>query len=615
MGACYFSLGISIPLEWVDEGHIVYPSWRVSQGAIPYRDFGHLYGPSLFWVNGALFRAFGEDLMILRVFILLLKTSSAIFVYNLAARVASQVWALAAFAITLVVWGLPFPIFTTPYASYYGLTLSLAGILVVAALPKRTILACIIAGMCFGLATTFKQTTGIFGAMAVALFLLTESNNEANSSGTAILLLARAVRYLVLVAAAGTLAAYMTPQEDMWSLLIIFTPAWIIIARLVHAEYRGNISPASQAQSLACFISLGTGMALPLLLCASYFASLGLFDQLWLNTIAGVPGYMNWYVPLSGPQLLLPWAGLWLVAVLINVPTIRQSLTVIIVLVTVGIVSTTALVIQADFNTRWWFWSTRELMHLLPALVTFTALAMWYCSNSTEHEPASGEVRSSRLLMIYASTSLLFLHPSGDIWHVLLCLPVFLPLLARQLYLSASGSKWRTSIAAVGVAALLIPGAHDLINESAHKTDNKHTLKRASGIAANDPAARQVARLVRLLEQPAYRERPLFVMSGKQMIYFLAGRTSALEEYELGLYLLKTNVLNKAGYEALLDADAMIERLRETRALVIEDSQDHSSKLFRDALPEVAQFIEENYAPAEWKGRFGLRAPLSERGG
>ncbi|HJW70340.1 MAG TPA: hypothetical protein VJ829_13340, partial [Candidatus Binatia bacterium] len=39
--ALYFVLGITRTLEGTDEGHLVYMSWRVSQGALPYRDFHH----------------------------------------------------------------------------------------------------------------------------------------------------------------------------------------------------------------------------------------------------------------------------------------------------------------------------------------------------------------------------------------------------------------------------------------------------------------------------------------------------------------------------------------------------------------------------------------------
>ena len=65
--AGYFLVGIGIGIEGVDEGHLVYLSWRVAEGALPYRDFQHWYGPATFFFNGALFRLFGPDLLVVRL--------------------------------------------------------------------------------------------------------------------------------------------------------------------------------------------------------------------------------------------------------------------------------------------------------------------------------------------------------------------------------------------------------------------------------------------------------------------------------------------------------------------------------------------------------------------
>src|SRR5262245_17480694 len=73
VAAAYFLHTIGSQIDWVDEGHLVYMSWRVSQGALPYREFHHIYGPSTFFLNGLLFRLFGPDLFVTRLSVLVLK--------------------------------------------------------------------------------------------------------------------------------------------------------------------------------------------------------------------------------------------------------------------------------------------------------------------------------------------------------------------------------------------------------------------------------------------------------------------------------------------------------------------------------------------------------------
>src|SRR5262249_46380133 len=73
VAAVGFWPGLWLSLEWVAQGQIVYGAWRVARGDLPYRDFVHMYGPSLFFLNGALLRWFGEDLAVIRIALLVVK--------------------------------------------------------------------------------------------------------------------------------------------------------------------------------------------------------------------------------------------------------------------------------------------------------------------------------------------------------------------------------------------------------------------------------------------------------------------------------------------------------------------------------------------------------------
>src|SRR5207247_9965012 len=128
VAALYF-LGVALrTIEWTDEGQIVYPSWRVADGAVPYVDFHHLYGPSVFLLNGALLALFGRDLRTIRLSLVVVKAAVAALVYAAARRLAPRPVAFAAAAVLIAAWGVPIWLCNTPYASYYGSALCLASL-------------------------------------------------------------------------------------------------------------------------------------------------------------------------------------------------------------------------------------------------------------------------------------------------------------------------------------------------------------------------------------------------------------------------------------------------------------------------------------------------------
>src|SRR5215475_6599118 len=173
VAAAYFALGCTLTLEWADEGHLIYQSWRVSNGALPYRDALHLYAPSVFLVNGLLLHLFGPQLLVIRASLVLLKAVLAALVYQSARQLASWPFALAVYALFVAMWGAPMWLFNAPYASHYAVVVVLVGVLAFLQLRQRAPLrACALAGVCFGVATTFKQTSGFFAFAAFVLYLL-----------------------------------------------------------------------------------------------------------------------------------------------------------------------------------------------------------------------------------------------------------------------------------------------------------------------------------------------------------------------------------------------------------------------------------------------------------
>jgi hypothetical protein len=105
----------------VDFGRELYLPWRLSHGALLYRDAGDFYGPLSQYVNAELFRLFGPGLMVLAWANIALMGAVLCLIYALFARAwgrasatAACVAFLALFGCSVGVWG-NFN-FVTPYA-------------------------------------------------------------------------------------------------------------------------------------------------------------------------------------------------------------------------------------------------------------------------------------------------------------------------------------------------------------------------------------------------------------------------------------------------------------------------------------------------------------------
>src|SRR5207249_791576 len=81
LAALYFHGTVMSTIELMDEGQVVYSSWRVAEGEMPYVGFHQLYGPSVFFVNGALLKLFGVDLRVIRLSLVALKALVAVLAY------------------------------------------------------------------------------------------------------------------------------------------------------------------------------------------------------------------------------------------------------------------------------------------------------------------------------------------------------------------------------------------------------------------------------------------------------------------------------------------------------------------------------------------------------
>lgn len=175
-----------VGLRLLDEGYILYNSWRFAAGDTPYVDFFVLYPPAMFLMIAGPIKAMGIEAAALagRASVVLAAGAASWLVYALVRRVADKTTALVCAGVSLC-WGVP--VYNTPFPNWYCLPLLLGSALVLArrAEGRRYAVTTVWAGVLIGLAATVKQSIGVLGlvTLAVSLTLLSEPGERLRRVG------------------------------------------------------------------------------------------------------------------------------------------------------------------------------------------------------------------------------------------------------------------------------------------------------------------------------------------------------------------------------------------------------------------------------------------------
>ena len=636
LAACYFSLGRTLSLEWTDEGMIVYPSWLVAGGATPYLEFRHVYGPSLFFLNGALFRLFGPDLAVIRLALVVVKAGVATSVYAASRALAPWPFAFLAYVLCVAVWGTPWWVFNTPYANHYSLLFNFLALLGFLALRHRFRLACAVAGVGFGLAATFKLTSGIFALVGFVLFLLwnTAAAGAAGSRTRSARLAwgVRLIRSAALAAAFAVPLAYVGRRNTVWNLLVLCAPLAVNIVLLSWREARARLDPEGRRRSVVGMLWAVVGLAAPLGVYVLYYAHLGSLDRLVADLLTELPSRFTWFVPLSAPDFRPTLLGFAAVSAVLAVwqwrraPLGRSGIAVAALLLCGCLAALLVVVrdaaaapgIRPYLFLMGWYGDVIPVVGAIPfvtvACVTF---AIWRGAHRPGAPPRDGAESADGdsplgVFYFFAVVSLLFLYPAADFWHLIMGLPAFLPLLAFVLSRchrvidaapSARGGVWLSALtAAVVVLGLAAPYVSTLrfVLRTAPASPG---WPRAPGIVGAAPKIRDAADLIGYLDtQPP--DVPLFATGSEQMIYFLAGRRSAVDFDEFVLYLLPANAMDAAAVRALVPEERLIDHLRMTKPLIIDSVDGRLAGLFHGAFPGVTAFINAHYGVVHTAGAY-----------
>jgi hypothetical protein len=630
--ALYFAVGCTLSLEYIDEGQILYPSWMVSTGSVPYRDFRHLYGPAVFWLNGALLHWFGTNVIVVRVALVILKTTTAAVSYLLARRVASRSFALLAGAMLVAVWGAPWWVFNTPYANHYSLALTLGGLLCFFSLPRHFRLACALAGLCFGCAAAFKQTAGAFGLAGFVLFLTLAEDPRASpdlaSGPTLPSWLVRAARLLILAGMFLFFAAYLWPRNSLWNVMVVFTPAALTLGIAAVGSLR-----APRPGQLAGLWGTGyaiAGTAVPLLAVGIYYGVHGLLSDLFFDLVRGLPQQVRWFTPFPVPtpralwSLVLLATGVGLVAfgrrrlgsvARHRVETVRRGG----IVVAASMLLLAAVVARAPIrdyvSSEAWKGDALALWFAVP-LTSVLLTGIWLVRSRWQASSSRAQSRTA-VLLVYcnAVTALLLLYPAADFFHVVMALPAFVPLLAflaerfcragQAAAESPAPGRYLSWGVLVALAIWMVaPAVAHLVGTYAASRGGAISLRRATAIRGTQPKFGEVASLVAYLDAELPPQRELLVLSCEQMLYVLSGRRSALDRDEFVFYLVGAGIISDEDARALVDQRDAVARLADVRPVVVEGGDSPAHDRLREVFPEVSRYIDAHYDTAASVGSY-----------
>lgn len=162
---------INISYNIYDEGIVVYGASRILKGDIPYRDFWTMYAPGQFYIVAFLFKIFGQNLFITRIYSATINLLIVLLVYLIIKRLSDKKLALLSLILSTLWmggWGL-FHSSPTPAGTFWSL---LSIYFVVDFLYTKRSLSLLVGGIITGVGAIFRHDIGGYTFIASSIVLL-----------------------------------------------------------------------------------------------------------------------------------------------------------------------------------------------------------------------------------------------------------------------------------------------------------------------------------------------------------------------------------------------------------------------------------------------------------
>ncbi len=606
-------------LELRDEGYLLTRAARAAGGELPHRDFEDVYGPGVCLATGAVLRAFGPEILPVRLFLAALKAAAVAATYVVARALVPWPFALAAAAAALVYWGRPAWNLNTPYAALYTMCLSLIA-LALWLRARDSARAQLAAGFVAGTSVLFKQSLGamLAGGLLLAAFALALLELPAQRRGSR--------RLLALWALAGLVpVATVLPYLGVASYALHFLPLHASMAAVALAVSRRG-GTGTVAEVAGRLLPLACGIAAPPLLAGAFYAVAGGLGNL-LEGMFVLPQQLQNYAsaatPPPGGVAACGAAALALVGGSLLALAGRRvsALGLLTASLLLGIVGFRLLAPDPD-AVALLLWSDAAFGEVQTALVGALAVAVAWPLLAAPRGAPSGEVRALLPVLFFHGLLCFQIFPRAG-WNAWLVLGATTPAmawLAWRGYALASGHRggvWRRVLAAALVALvpawLVLPVAALTLRDPWALPTRLVELPHAAGLRlpANTAQEKEIPalrRLVRHLKAEVAPAAPVFLLGNDLMILFLAERRDLAPDLQLRLFLLGWGML-----EGGIDDRQLAARLEAAPDVVVIDrSGDESAARIRAGLPVLASRID---ALFEESARFGSFRVLQRRAG
>jgi len=169
IGYLYGSIRISYNIY--DEGIVVYGASRILKGDIPYKDFWTMYAPGQFYTIALLFKLFGTNLFVTRIYSATINLLLVLMVYLTIKKISNHRIALLSFILSTLWmggWGL-FHSSPTPAGTFWSL---FSILFVVDFLCNKNYLSLFIGGIITGITAIFRHDIGGYTFISSTVVLL-----------------------------------------------------------------------------------------------------------------------------------------------------------------------------------------------------------------------------------------------------------------------------------------------------------------------------------------------------------------------------------------------------------------------------------------------------------